>query len=73
MPMSKNTILGSHTAMKGESVPLTEKVVDSVENKIYIELSANPIPKLSPIPPRTFRDESETPIKVMIKAANGMA
>ena len=70
--MPKNTKLGNQTATNGLSIPLTEKVVDMVENKIYNELSASPIPKCNPIPPLTFREDNETPIKVIINAAKGM-
>ena len=70
--MPKNTTLGSHTATNADISPFTENVVENVENKIYNELRASPIPKCKPMPPRTLRDESETPINVMIKAANGI-
>lgn len=70
--MPKNKILGNQTAMNGLRMPLTEKVVDMVENKIYNELNASPTPKCNPMPPLTFRDESEMPIKVIIIAAKGI-
>lgn len=52
--------------------PLTENDVDNVENMMYKELKANPIPKCNPMPPLTFLDAKETPIRVMIKAAKGI-
>lgn len=70
--MPRNTKLGNHTAIKGLRIPLTENVVDIVENSIYNELSASPIPKCNPMPPLTLRDDNETPIKVIIKAAKGI-
>lgn len=70
--MMRNMMLGNQTARKGDMTPLTEKEDDMVENRMYKALSANPIPKCKPIPPFTFLEESETPIKVMIKAASGM-
>ncbi len=72
MPIIKNTKLGNQTATKGDRIPLTEKVVVMVENNIYKELKASPTPKCKPIPPRTLREESDTPISVIIKAASGI-
>jgi hypothetical protein len=72
MPMPRNKKLGIHTAKKGVMAPLTENEVDKVENMMYKELNARPIPKCSPMPPLTFREANETPINVIIKAANGM-
>jgi hypothetical protein len=45
MPINKKSRFGNHTAAKGDIAPLTEKVVDMVENKIYIELNASPTPR----------------------------
>ena len=66
-------MLGIQTAMNGGVFPLTAKVDDIVWNNIYEKLSANPIPKQSPIPPFTLRAERETPITVRINAAKDMA
>lgn len=71
MPTTRKIMLGNHTAAAADMLPLTEKDVDMVENKMYKALNAIPIPKFSPMPPRTLRDDSDTPIKVMINAANG--
>ena len=65
-------MFGNQTAVIEDIEPFTAKVVDMVINKMYIELSASPTPRCKPIPPRTFREESETPIKVIIKAASGI-
>lgn len=48
---------------------MTAKVADTVWNKMYEKLSANPTPKCSPIPPFIFLDDKETPMVVKIKAA----
>ena len=73
MPIVKNNKLGIHTAQKGDMAPFTEKEVDKVEKTMYVALNASPIPKCKPTPPLTLREASETPINVMIKAANGIA
>ncbi len=52
---------------------MTAKVADTVWNKMYEKLSANPTPKCSPIPPFIFLDDKETPMVVKIKAAKDMA
>lgn len=72
-PIPMKIILGSHTAIIGDIAPLTENEVDKVEKSIYSALSAIPTPKLMPMPPLTLRDDNETPINVIIKAASGMA
>ena len=66
-------MFGIHTAMIGGMFPLTANVDDNFWNKIYEKLSASPIPKYNPMPPLTFRYESETPMAVRINAANDMA
>jgi len=45
IPIITNNAFGSHTAVNADMAPLTEKEVDMVENKIYNELKASPIPK----------------------------
>ena len=62
-------ILGSQTANLGDISPLVAKVDDIVENMIYVKLNINPIPMFTPIPPFTFRDESDIPMDVNINAA----
>lgn len=66
-------MFGIHTAMAGGILPLMAKVADMVWNKMYEKLNASPIPKCSPIPPFTFREESESPMAVRMKAANDIA
>ena len=73
MERARKTKLGIHADMKGDITPLTEKVVLTVENRIYRAVSTNPIPKFFPIPPRTFRDDIVTPSSVMINAPSGDA
>ena len=46
---------------------------EAIVNNIYNALRAIPIPICSPIPPRIFFDDSDTPISIRIKAANGLA
>ena len=72
-PIAKNTKFGNHTDKNGDMLPLTENEVLMVCAKIYTALNAKPAPKCKPVPPRTLRDDSETPIKVIINAANGEA
>ena len=59
--------------MNGDMTPLTEKVVLTVENKIYAAVSVTPIPRFLPIPPRTFLLESVTPKSVMMNTPKGPA
>jgi len=44
-PMPRKTIFGNQTAAKGVILPFTENDVEKVENRIYNELKAKPIPK----------------------------
>ena len=62
-------ILGSQTANRGDISPFVAKVDDIDENMIYVKLNTNPIPMFTPIPPFTFRDESDIPIAVNMNAA----
>lgn len=64
-------MFGSQTASRGDMVPFMAKVDEMVENRIKAALSPIPIPRCNPIPPFTFREANETPIKVKIKEANG--
>lgn len=65
--------LGSQAAMKGDMTLLTEKVVLTVENRIYAAVRTTPIPRFLPIPPRTLRLDMVTPSSVMINAPRGDA
>lgn len=70
--MARNTRLGSHTARRVGMLPLMAKVEERVENNMYIAERAMPIPMCNPVPPRTLRDDRETPIRVRIIAARGI-
>lgn len=63
--MIKKVIFGIHTASSVGITPFTAKVVDMVVKITYNPLSPRPMPKFNPMPPRTFREESETPISVI--------
>ena len=71
-PVIKNSIFGNQTANNGFILPFMANVLDSVENNINKALKAMPIPMLTPIPPLTFREASDTPINVKIIEASGM-
>ena len=71
--MARKRKFGSHTLMKGDITPLTEKVVDTVENRIYSALRVSPTPKFLLIPPRTFFELSVTPNRVIMNAPIGLA
>ena len=73
MAINVYRIFGIQTAMTGGVLPLTANVDDMVWKRIYEKLKAKPIPRYSPIPPFTLREESDTPIIVRIKAAKDMA
>ena len=49
----------------------TANVVDMVVKITNNELNPRPMPRLRPIPPRIFREDSETPIKVIISTEIG--
>ena len=66
-------MFGIHTAMAGIMFPFMAKVDEMVWNRIYEKLSPSPIPKCKPIPPLTFREDSDKPIEVRINAANDIA
>ena len=68
-----NTMFGSHTDSTMFMLPLTANVVERVRNSIYTKLRTSPKPMFTPIPPRVLRDESDTPMSVKMKAANGEA
>jgi hypothetical protein len=66
-------MFGIQTATIGGVFPLTVKVAETVWNRIYEKLKANPIPKFIPIPPFTFLEDKDKPIAVRINAAKDMA
>ena len=71
--MTRNTMLGIHTATMGGIFPLMAKVAEMVWNTMYPKLKAMPIPRFSPMPPLTFLAESDTPMSVSMNAANEVA
>ena len=71
--MIRNIMLGNQTASNTGILPLTANILDMVVNKIYSALRAMPTPICSPIPPRIFLEERDTPISININAANGLA
>ena len=73
MEMARNTKFGSHAAMNGDMTLLTEKVVLTVEKRIYAAVRITPMPRFFPIPPRTFRLDIVTPRRVMMNAPKGDA
>lgn len=73
MAIARKTKFGIHAAMKGDIEPLTEKVVETVEKRIYPAVRTMPMPKFLPIPPRTLRLDMVTPRRVMMKAPMGSA
>ena len=66
-------MLGIHMASMGPRFPLRENWDANCMNRIYEKLRASPIPIFMPIPPLTFRDDSETPISVRMKAEKTLA
>lgn len=70
--MPVNITFGIHAAMNGLTFPFIAKVELTVMNNIYAMLKAIPIPKLSPMPPLTFRAEMEAPIIVSMNAENAL-
>ena len=72
MAIIENTILGNQAANRAEALPLIENELLKVEKSTYDALKASPIPKLTPVPPLTLREDSDTPIRVKINAAKGI-
>ena len=64
-------ILGSHTASPGGRVPLLANSSKKRLKRMYEKQSPVPMPIWSPVPPRTLREESETPISVRMKVESG--
>ena len=67
------TILGIQTDRRGGKFPPTANMVVKRIKRIKLKLRANPNPICKPIPPRTFLEESETPMRVRIKVEKGYA
>ena len=66
-------ILGIHAASIGGVLAPTAKADDTVCNRMYVKLRANPMPRYSPMPPLRFLDESERPMVVRMNEANDVA
>jgi Zn-dependent M32 family carboxypeptidase len=66
-------ILGSHAAMKGENTPESANTRENSMKRMYENVMTIPIPRCSPIPPRTFLLDSAAPITVRINIAAGDA
>ena len=70
--MMANMMFGIHAAMTDGMLPLMENDVLNLEKSTYAALSAMPMPRFAPVPPRTFLAESDTPMSVRMNAANGL-
>ena len=66
-------ILGIHVDNNGGHPALIAKVEETVWNRIYEKLRANPTPIEMPIPPFLFCEDNETPMIVRMNAAKGVA
>ena len=63
--------LGIHTDMNGGS---TQPFANSLANciaRIYAKQRAMPMPMCPPMPPRTLRDDSDTPMSVSMNVEMG--
>src|SRR5690606_21531160 len=68
----KKVTLGISTAKIGGNPPLRANIVENWLKTKYTKLRPIPIPRLRPIPPLTFLEDSATPIKVKINAEKGL-
>ena len=66
-------MLGIHTAIAGGILAFVANVDDIVWNNMYANISPIPIPKDIPIPFFLFFADNETPIAVIMNAANAEA
>ena len=64
-------MFGSHTASPGGSEPLFANSSKKRLKRMYEKQSPVPIPICRPVPPRTLREESETPISVRMNVESG--
>jgi len=67
-----NTILGNHTAIKGEKVDCSAMVPKTLSKKIKMKARHIPTARFTPIPPLLLNEETATAIIVRIKAEIGM-
>ena len=71
MATQKKMKLGSQTAKKGLTPTFVAATVVIFMLKMYINATTNPINIWKPVPPLDFLPETETAIRVKIKAATG--
>ena len=63
--------LGVQTASPAGMVPLLANSSKKRLKRMYEKQRPVPMPMWRPVPPRTLREESETPISVRMKVASG--
>ena len=66
-----DTVTKIQTAIQGGSVPLLANSSKKRMKRIYEKQRAMPMPMWSPVPPRTLREESETPMSVRMNVPTG--
>ena len=64
-------MFGIQTAIQGGSVPLLANSSKKRMKRIYEKQRAMPMPMWSHVPPRTLREESETPMSVRMNVPTG--
>lgn len=64
-------MFGSQIASHGGITPVYTNIWLNLMNNMYEKLSAIPIARFQPIPPRFFLDDRATPIIVSMNAENG--
>ena len=62
--MSRKTKLGNHTAVSTDMSPLMANDDETVWKRMYRKANTKPMPRLMPMPPRTFFDDKHTAINV---------
>ena len=66
-------MFGIHAARTGGIPALVENVAEMPCRRMYVALSAMPVPSASPIPPFRFLEERDIPIDERMNAAKGEA
>ena len=69
--MNVKIMFGIHTANHGGIVPPRAICSKTRPSMIYVKHSVIPKPMCIPIPPRTLRDATDTPISVKINVEKG--
>ena len=64
-------IIGIQTAKNAGKFPNVAKTVVIFINSIKEKVIANPKARFKPMPPLTFRDDNDTPMRVKTIVANG--